>query len=277
MFWFDIERTGLHDMTTTKHNNSKRRKWLYALLYLSLIIISMIPPYTEKPFAPQDTQDVIINLLMVATEPYQWLGQILHIGILLLVVLLFVYREKMGRVLAAFMGVNFLVIAFVQGMGHTEKYGFVVHTGSLIASALLGIAWIVAAIRGTLKSSFEGVPRWRYFLFPLALLVYWAPYNDQVLPDFNPLRLLISPDCGLTFCFTTPVFLFLLILIYPRVDSFAYRATAFNGLLYGLFNMTHFFNPGFWWIGVMHIPLLILSLVALLLLRFDNRNNMEES
>jgi len=264
-------------MTTSQSTKSKKRRWLYALLYLALIIISMIPPYAEKPFAPQDTQDVIVNLLMVATEPYQWLGHILHIGILLLVVLLVIYKERMGRVFAAFMGVNFLVIAFVQGMGDTEKYGFVVHSGSLIASALLGVAWAVVAFRGTLNSSFDHVPRWRYFLFPLALLVYWAPYNDQILPDFNPLRLLTTPDCGLTFCFTAPVFLFLLILFYPRVDPLAYRLTAFNGLIYGLFNMTHFSNPGFWWMGVLHIPLLTLSLIALLLTRFDKREALEIS
>ncbi|HVP20926.1 MAG TPA: hypothetical protein VMS73_03595 [Anaerolineaceae bacterium] len=37
----------------------------------------------------------------------------------------------------------------------------------------------------------------------------------------------------------TPLFFFLLILVYPKVDSFAFRVTAFNGLLYGLFNLTH--------------------------------------
>ena len=182
------------------------------------------------------------------------------------------YKEKMGRIFAAFMGVNFIVIAFVQGMGHTEKYGFVVQPGSIIASVFLGVAWIVAAFRGTLKSSFEGVPTWRYFLFPLALLVYWAPYNDLIRPDFNPLLLFTSTDSALTFCFTTPVFLFLLILFYPCVDPLAYRLTAFNGLLYGLFNMTHFFNPGFEWMGVLHIPLLTLSFVALSLPRFGKRS-----
>jgi len=258
-------------MTISQPSTAKKRNWLYALLYVFLIIISMIPPYAEKPYAPEDTQDVIVNLLMVATEPYTWLGQILHIGILLLIILMVIYREGMGRIWAAFMGVNFIVIAIVQGMGHTEKYGFVVHSGSLISASLLGIGWIVAAFRGTLRTSFDGVPRWRYFLFPLALLVYWAPYNELILPDFNPWRLLTTPDCGLTFCFTTPVFLYLLILFYPGVDPLAYRATAFNGLLYGLFNLTHFFNPGFWWMGVMHIPLLILSVIAMGLLRFDAR------
>jgi hypothetical protein len=77
--------------------------------------------------------------------------------------------------------------------------------------------------------------------------------------------LLTSPDYGLAYCFVTPVFLFLLILFYPQVDPFAFRVTAFNGLIYGLLNLTHWFNPDRLWMGVLHIPLLVLPLVALLL------------
>jgi hypothetical protein len=79
------------------------------------------------------------------------------------------------------------------------------------------------------------------------------------------LLLLTSPDYGLTFCLTTPVFLFLLVLFYPRVNTFAYRITAFNGLLYGLVNLTHFFTPERSWMGVLHLPLLVISIYALVL------------
>ncbi len=34
---------------------------------------------------------------------------------------------------------------------------------------------------------------------------------------------------------------------------------------YGLFNLTHWFNPDMVWMGVMHIPLLVVPLVALLM------------
>jgi hypothetical protein len=36
--------------------------------------------------------------------------------------------------------------------------------------------------------------------------------GSRVIFNFNPLLLLTSPDYGLTYCFMTPVFLFLLIL-----------------------------------------------------------------
>ena len=186
-------------------------------------------------------------------------------------ILIAVYKEKLGRALAAYMGLNYLVIAFVQAMGTTEKYGFVIHSGSLLTSSLLGIAWLVVAVRGNLRPSYEGVPALRYLLLPLAILAFWSPYNNEVQPCFNPLLLLTSPSYGLTFCLTTPVFLFLLVLFYPKVDAFVYRITAFNGLLYGLFNIMHFFDPQMRWMGVLHLPLLIISLCALLLPRVSAR------
>ena len=208
---------------------------------------------------------------MVSIDPYKHFSLVFHIATLLIVALIVMFGTKMGRILAAYMGVNYLIIAFVQTMGTTEKYGFVIQTGSLITSVLLGIAWIVVAVRGTLEPSYKNVPSLRYLLLPLALLAFWSPYNSEVQPYFSPVLLITSPDYGLTFCFTTPVFLFLLVLFYPKVNAFAYRITAFNGLLYGLFNMTHFFNPQLRWMGILHLPLLVISLCALLLPRVSVR------
>ena len=264
-------------MKNADQTSRKKRKWLYPAIYALFVIINAIPPYAEKPFAPQDTQDVILNLLMISTEPYKALGPIFHVGTVLIVVLIAVFEKRMGRVLAAYMGVNYLVIGFVQTMGRTEKYGFVIHSGALLTSLLLGITWIVVALRTELETSFRNVPWHRYLLLPLALLAFWAPYDAQVKPYFNPLLLLTSPDYGLTFCFATPVFLFLLILFYPKVNAWAYRITAFNGFLYGLVNMTHFFDPKLRWMGVLHLPLLIISLYALMLPAIARRREQQQA
>ena len=260
----------------TDQTPRKGRKWLYPVVYVLFFLINAVPLYAEKPFAPQDTQDVIINLLMICTDPYKALGPIFHVGTAIIVVLIIAFQEKMGRVLAAYMGLNYLVIAFVQTMGTTEKYGFVIHSGALITCLILGITWIVVAFKTELGTSFRDVPLSRYLLLPLALLAFWAPYDAQVRPYFNPLLLLTSPDYGLTFCLTTPVFLFLLVLFYPKVNIFAYRITAFNGLLYGLFNIAHFFDPKLRWMGVLHLPLLIISLYALILPRISKRRSQQQ-
>ncbi|MCK4471203.1 MAG: hypothetical protein KAW49_05390, partial [Anaerolineae bacterium] len=125
-------------MIDSSQTKQKRRRWLYPVAYLLFVLINFLPIYAQRPYAPQDTQDVILNLLMVAVDPYKQFGLVFHMGTLLIVALIAVFEERMGRILAAYMGLNYLVIAFVQGMGTTEKYGFVIHTGSLITSILLG-------------------------------------------------------------------------------------------------------------------------------------------
>jgi len=187
---------------------------------------------------------------------------------LLMIILIAWKPAKMGRILAGYMGLNYLIIAIVQTMGTTAQYGFVLHTGGMVLYVVLGLVWLVVAFRNELQVSFQSISWQHLLLLPLVLLAFWAPYvasGNGVRPDFNPLLLLFSPDYGLTFCLTTPVFLFLLILSYPQVNMLAYRITAFNGFLYGVFNLAHWFNPELRWMGVLHLPLLILSVYALML------------
>ncbi|MBS7279722.1 MAG: hypothetical protein KIH09_07770 [Candidatus Freyarchaeota archaeon] len=86
-------------------------------------------------------------------------------------------------------------------------------------------------------------------------------------PNFNPLFLLTSSGYGLTFCMTTPVFLCLLTLFYPQINELAYKITAFVGIIYGVLNMPHLFSPYTVWMGVLHFPLLFISIYALILSR----------
>ena len=256
------------------------RKWFYPFIYLLFLIISFLPLYTEKAYAYENTQDVIINLLMVVLIPYKAWGIVFHITTLIIVLYIALRPEKSGRLFSAYMGLNFLVIALVQSSGTTEKYGFVMQTSSLVMSIILGFIWIWVTIRGDIEASFKDKHWYHFPLLLLALLSFWSPYKvvgTAVVPNFDPLLLFTSPDYGLTFCFTLPVFLFLLILFFPKVNLFAYRITAFNGLLYALFNLTHWFNPDSRWMGVLHIPLLVLSIFALIQSRTPKVNRVSKS
>jgi hypothetical protein len=246
--------------------NLTSRKWFYLVVYGMLIVVSMLPPLTHIPYDPRNTQDVVMSILMVSITPYQAWGWVFHVATLTVVALVVFRPQVAGRIMAVYFGVNYLLIAALQTNALTEKYGFAVQTGALIATTLLGMLWLWVAWRDKLQASFKDIPPWRWGLLPLPLLVFWSPIGlegNKVVPNFDPLLLLTSPDYGLTYCFMTPVFLFLLILFYPNVDKFAFRVTAFNALLYGLFNLTHWFNPDMVWMGVMHIPLLVIPLVAL--------------
>jgi hypothetical protein len=242
------------------------RKWFYPLVYFLLIVISMAPPITEIPYDSRQTPAVIGQILSVSLIPYQNWGWIFHVATLALIAFIAIRPQKSGRIVAAYFGLNYLLIAAIQTNAQTAAYGFAVQTGALIVTILLGIIWLIVAWRNELTASFRNVPRWRWLLLPFALLVFWSPIaleGSAVVFHFNPLLLLTFVDYGLAYCFVTPVFLFLLILFHPHVNEFAFRVTAFNGLIYGVYNLTHWFNPDSVIMGIMHLPLLILPLIAL--------------
>ncbi len=204
---------------------------------------------------------------MVAIEPYKAFGILFHIVTIILVVWIMVDSRVSGRLLFTFMGVNFIIIALVQSFGATEMYGEVIHTGGLVGFTLLGILWIWAAVKSNNEPLLTNI-QWHDMIFlPFVVLSFWAPYKvkaNVVLPDFNPALLFTSPDYGLTFCFTAPVFLYLLFVLFPRINILVYRITAFNSLLYALFDIAHWFNPDTRWMGVLHLPLLVISIAALI-------------
>jgi hypothetical protein len=54
----------------------------------------------------------------------------------------------------------------------TEKYGFAIQTGAVVALFIKGVVWLVVAWQNMLQASFKDIPVWRWFLMPFALLVF---------------------------------------------------------------------------------------------------------
>jgi len=85
-------------------------------------------------------------------------------------------------------------------------------------------------------------------------------------PDFSPVHLLTN-ESGLTYCMMTPVILAMMTLYHPAVNLAVLRVSSFVGMMLGTMNMLMWFvviPPG-WWMGVLHIPLLAISVYAFVL------------
>jgi hypothetical protein len=65
----------------------------------------------------------------------------------------------------------------------------------------------------------------------------------------------------------TPVYLAILTVYHPRVNLPVLRATSLVGVVVGLGNMWFeiVLKPVYWWMGVLHIPLLSISSYGLVL------------
>jgi hypothetical protein len=66
----------------------------------------------------------------------------------------------------------------------------------------------------------------------------------------------------------TPLYLTVLLFTYPGVNLVTLRITGLMGMIIGLYNLplNFFFDPSkLWWNGILHIPLLLISLYAFVL------------
>ncbi len=231
-----------------------------------LLICSFLPVFTSTPFPQQDSSLVIKEVLIKTSGAYLWLSPIIHVITIVLLVALYLYRSRVGRIVDAFFAILILFIAFSNHITVTDTYGIAIVTGNLIPVLIVGLFWVWEVYKPKNNYVFEKLPTWRYWVLPFAFLAFSSPINAQLNPDFNPLLLLTS-SFGVMYCPTTPVIIALLTLIYPMVNRYVLRITSFVGLIIGLFNaMSYFIMPGYTlWNLILHTPLIFISLYGLLL------------
>jgi hypothetical protein len=235
------------------------------LIVVGLLICSFLPVFATSPFPRQDSSLVIKEVLIKTSVAYLWLSPIIHVVTLVLLVALYLYGSRVGRVADAFFAILFLFIAFSNHIAATDTYGLAVVTGNMVPILIVGMLWVWEVYKPQNHYVFKRLPAWRYWVLPFAFLAFWSPIDAQLNPDFNPL-LLLNSSFGVMYCPTTPVIIAILTLIYPRVNTIVLRATSFVGLIMGLFNLMSFFiMPGYTlWNLVLHTPLIFISLYGLL-------------
>ena len=177
-------------------------------------------------------------------------------------------RNRVTRLFSIYVAITYVLFAFLQSIAFTEKYGLGIITINLIMFLVVAAFWFWEAILRKNDFTPGKRPAWKYWVIPLAFLAFWYPLNPCTgMPDFNPIYLLTNMS-GLTFCMMTPVYLAILTLYYPRVNIATLRVTSLVGAIIGFYNiMVNFFmNPSvLWWNGVLHMPLVTISIYALAL------------
>ena len=234
------------------------------LLFIALFLCIFLPPIASKPFSSQETPLVIRDVITQTT--YLWLSPIVHAATIILLVALYLYGNKLGRITDAFFAILFLFFALGQNIAVTENYGLAVVTGNLVIILVVALFWIWEVYRPLNEYVFQRLPLWRYWVIPFSILAFWFPIHPDASPNFTPLLLLTS-DFGVMFCPTAPVVIAVLTLVYPRVNKRLLNVTSFVSLLVGLFNvMALFVMAGYTlYVLILHIPLILISLYGLLI------------
>ncbi len=169
------------------------------------------------------------------------------------------------RALSLYAGASVLLLAYIQNMSETADYGFAALVGNVAVYTLVGLLWLWEGLTAR-RNDFgpRHLPLWRYLVVPLALLAFWFPADEAIQPDFS-LAQLVGNQAGLTLCMMLPVYLSLLVLYHPTVNAPLIRVTALAGTVTGLLNWLQWFVlvPQYWWMGVLHVPLVAISACAL--------------
>jgi hypothetical protein len=241
-----------------------KKWWLYLLLFL----LFFIPSQAERGIDPRDSIDLIRQVLsnpLIYTYPL-----LMPIAKAIPVVLiggLLVLGNRMRRAFNLYVALLYLALAIFQTIAITERYGLAVITGNLALVLVVAFAWMWEVV--VEKNDFSPRRRrwWQWWVVPVGAMALLAPVDAGTMTaDFGLLQML-SNEAGLTCCMMTPVILAVLILFYPTVNAVVLRVSSFMGLLLGAVNMIVWFvvEPWGWWMGIMHIPLLVISLYGFVL------------
>jgi len=252
----------------TRLENATRKWWFFIII----VFIQFIPPYTSSPYDYSKMQEVVYTILGSA-----WVSQVKWVisaypafkllAIFMLIGLL-IGRNRWSRAFSIYAALLYCVLAVVQSVSQTERFGLGIVINNLLMFFIVALAWGLEAFVG--KTDYE---RWtlstlRLWVLPAAFLAFWYPLNWKTgAPDFNPVYIFTSV-AGIAFCLITPVFLSLLILSWPRVNLVTLRVTSLVGFVIGWYNMpaNFAFNVSHnWWNGILHLPLLLISLYGLVL------------
>lgn len=243
------------------------RKWWFFVVLIFIQIL--VPPYASKGVGWENigelTGHILQNSIMFSFTKLFPVFQVIPIALIISIIF---FRNRMTRIFSIYAAFSYLLFAVVQNISITEEYGFAVLTLNVIMFVFVAAFWFWEAVVGMNDFSVQPRPLWKYWVVPFAFFTFWFPQNPVTFdPDFNLLYLFTSGS-GLTFCMMTPVYLAVLTIIHPRVNLVTLRVTSLIGLIIGFYNMlvNFVFEPGLlWWSGVLHIPLVVLSVYGLVL------------
>ena len=241
------------------------RKWWF---FLAILLLNIIPPITAKNFSfniGKIVYTILSNAIIYDISSIFYIfAKIIPIILILLIIF---YNNKIRKFFSIWIGFSYIMFAIVQNIAITEEYGIGILTFNLITFTLIGLSWFWEARIGLniydIKQNIHKKSNW-FFIF-MAIFSFWGPTQSQIT-NFN-LVSIFTNSSGMAFCMMTPVYLTILILCYPKVNYTVFRLSGFIGLIIAFYNIIPVFSAFSqrWWHGILHIPLLIISLYVLIL------------
>lgn len=235
-----------------------------------LAILLFVPSYTQVPYEPTDTPLVVASVMM---NPFitsrTWLLPVFKFSLLGIAIAPFILTENTEKIIMGYYVLLLAIVGIFQNMAQTESFGFAWLIGNtFVEFVVLGYCLFdLFYHKSQIRPEHLNLRRW--WVIPLMVLSYLMPYavtnTGVVIPEFTASVLL--NEAGVTYCMITPVILGILILFSKGIYRPTLSVISYVGLLFGLLNVVTWFviQSASWWMGVLHLPLLIISFSGLLL------------
>ncbi|MHC5034580.1 MAG: hypothetical protein ACYTFZ_06055 [Planctomycetota bacterium] len=234
-----------------------------------MLLQFLLPPLATRGFDFARWGDIIAHTLghslFFSCKPA---FPVFQLAAMVFIGLLIALRSRVRTAFSLYVGLSYVLFAILQNVAITPKYGVSLVTINIVMFGLVAATWFWEAVVGLNDFSRGSPSLWAYLAVPAAVLAFWMPVDWATgQPDFDPAYFLTSGS-ALAFCFMTPVYVCVLLFFYPRVNMLVLRVTGAVGVLIGLYNvvpklLVRAYST--WWDGALHLPLLILSLVAVIL------------
>ncbi|MBR4176240.1 MAG: hypothetical protein IKP34_03970 [Bacteroidales bacterium] len=243
--------------------NKATNRWWFAVVLV--VIQSVLLPFASQNFSFSEIGGIISATLSNAPQTHLGCWNILFQSLsLLILIMLCVCRGKVRTFFNGYVAISYVAFAFIQNVAVTERYGFSMVTVNLAMFLFVAYVWICETLRPENVYDFSNF-KWKYvWMIILALFAYLCPFDSNGTLDFNPIHF-FERNTATAFCLTTPLFLTILTLNLPKVNIVTYRITAIIGFIIGCYNMMPFLNPSTVYVGIVHLPLLIISLYCIVL------------
>lgn len=236
-----------------------RRVWLIPAS--AVIAVVGIPSLLDDhPVVGRDTpaliQEVLANPLVNA------IPALLPVAKLLLVVMAalpVVGVRHAPRLLVGYYAAVLVVVGVFQNAADLGSRGFAFLTGNAIAQLALAVCCLISL--PTVRAECTPLRTGRVWVIPLAVLAAAFPYavdGGRVVPSVEGM---LTNAAGVTYCMVTAVVGAAILLRPDAYPGWLRVAVAALGTVFGLLNAVTWFllAPQSWWMGVLHLPLLICS------------------
>jgi len=239
-----------------------RKWWFYAICIVLLFIPSIVQQHVSSEKASLIVQEVMQNPLIYKVKE---IFPIAKIWIIFLLIGGLIWKNNFRKTFAVSISILFAFIMIFQNVSLDTSFGYAILLGNILLQFVVILSWIYES--RVCKNDFSK-PRlrwWNIVLFILAFIAFWMPALNGKM--YFSIKDLIMNESGLTYCMVMPIILSILLLYYPGINKITLRVTSFVGFLFGILNMITWFvlNTSFWWMGIVHFPLLIISCIGLVL------------